>query len=385
MKNYKSLFLGFCFISSLAYGEISAKGEVVYRAVNYESNTKGNSFFLGDFSDSSKINVNIKGELSRDFNVNLFLESDYGADIADQTAEITMWKKQNENVEAQVRANLTSDSNTGALRLIENADENTFLRIHATDKSTITLRPFSTGTLQEIGDLLQTYSMQHGSRGLDGEYKLNSNTKFEYVVNTLKYATDKNNTNWDTGVDGTSIGYKIKASTKLSPRIEVIGEVAGNTAKDNNKIDTTNLVQSKFGLNSRIKYDNRNFLLIAEALIVIPNEAKTGTDKIATAVGGKAQYSNIPFIPIENKLWLTLRHYSKSNNGEALFDLENDDKTAALTNTYTNISLVGEVYWKGVTFAQEVELKNMKDGYKNQDGEITSNQLRFSSFIKYYF
>lgn len=385
MRKSKLFVLTLLAISSLTYAEMTIGGEVVYRPVNYESHTKGNSFILGDFSDSSKFKINLKNDFGKDFNVNLFLESDFGSDVTGQNVELTMWKKQNESVEAQVRTNVVSDSATGAIRIIENADENTFIRVHATDKSTVTLRPFSTGTMQEVGDILQSYSLQNGSRGLDGEYKIDSDTKLEYVVNTRKYSTDKTNTNWDTGVDGTSIGYKLKATTKLTPQIEVIGEVAGNTAKDNSSADTTNLTQGKLAVNARVKYDNRKLLLMAESLIIQPNEAKTGTDKIATAIGGKIQYSDFSFIPLGNKAWVTLRHYSKSDKNEALFDIANDDKSASLNNSYTNVSAVGEVYWKGLTFAQELELKHMKDAYKNQDGEITDNHLRFSSFVKFYF
>ena len=296
-----------------------------------------------------------------------------------------MWKKLNESVEAQVRTNVVSDSSTGAIRLIENADENTFIKIHPTDNSNITLRPFSTGTMQEVGDILQSYSLQHGARGLDGEYRLDGKTKFEYVVNTTKYATDKKNTNWDTGVDGISVGYKIKATTKITPQIEVIGEIGGNTGKDNDSVDTTNLTQGKLAIDARIKYDNRKLLLAAESLIIQPNKAKTGTDKIATAIGGKIQYSDFSFIPLSNKAWVTVRHYSKSATNEALFDVNNDDSTSSLSNSYTNITAVGEVYWKGLTFAQELELKHMKGAYKNQKGEITDAYLRFSSFVKVYF
>ncbi|MFB0923930.1 MAG: hypothetical protein QMB65_01400, partial [Vicingaceae bacterium] len=57
-----------------------------------------------------------------------------------------------------IHAGLEYDSATGAIRIIENADENTFIKVHATDKSTVTLRPFSTGTMQEVGDILQSYS-----------------------------------------------------------------------------------------------------------------------------------------------------------------------------------------------------------------------------------
>lgn len=388
MKKIKCTLVALLIVSGLAYGEVTTGGEVVYRLANYESNTKGNSFYLGDFQDSSEFKFNINSTLGRDMNLNFFIASDDQSsdnDYEDQVGEITLWKKLNENVEAQVRTDLVSDYDTGAIRVKEGQDENTFIRVRPIDNLSITLRPFGTGTLPEIGDLLQSYCLQRDKRGFDGEYKLNSKVNFYYLLNTNKYATDKTNTDWDTGVDGNSAGYKLKTTVKITPRLQFTGEVAGTTAKDNDSVDTGNLVQGKLAIDGQIKYDNRKLMLLLEGMAIQPNEAKTGSDKLATAIGGKIQYSDFSFIPIGNKAWINVRHYSAAKNGEALFDVSNDDGTITLPNSYTNISVVGEVYWKGLTFAQELELKHMKDAYKNQDGEITDNLLRFTSFVKFYF
>lgn len=388
MKKSKYILAALLIVSGLSYGEVTTGGEVLYRLANYESNTKGNSFYLGDFQDSSEFKFNINSTLGRDMNLNFFIASDTQSDnndYEDQVGEITLWKKLNESVEAQVRTNLVSDYNTGAIRIKENQDENTFIRIHPVDNLSITLRPFGTGTLPEIGDLLQTYCLQRDKRGIDGEYKLNSKINFYYLLNTNKYATDKNNNNWDTGVDGNSVGYRLKTTTKITTRLEITGEVAGTTAKDNDFVDTNNLVQGKLALDGKIKYDNKKVMLLVEGMAIQPNKAKTGSDNLATAVGGKIQYSDFSFIPLGNKVWINVRHYSAAKNGEALFDVNNDNGTITLPNPYTNINIVGEVYWKGLTFAQELELKHMKDAYKNQDGEITDNLLRFSSLVKFYF